>query len=133
MLKTLASKIILIGIVLVAIVTIFTVVNKKDTSVSPDVEVSEKAKASDYNSSRSNRTTSSGINLDCGDGTILKDGDCIPEAVDNDCDDPHSEGLCEKLDSDDDGDAIPIDDSTEAQASGYIKIDDIAGETTETR
>jgi hypothetical protein len=108
-------------------------------------EAATGTKATDYNSSRSNRTTSASV-----DGDTDDYGDnSVENAVDNDCDDPHGEGSAcapgdpipgigitaeqgseaSKLDDDDDNDGIPTEEGlAEMRAVGYIKIGDIEGD-----
>ena len=114
----------------------------EEVGLSESQKVATGTKATDYNSSRSNRTTSASVDEDT-DGY----GDSsVENAVDNDCDDPHGEGsVCapgdpipgiditteqgseaSKLDDDDDGDSIPTEESGSAKI--HLEIDDVKGD-----
>lgn len=151
------NKIMYLGVAIVIVVGAFIVLKGGGEDIQEVMsgdsnEVAEQAtssgnRATDYNSSRSNRTTAVAVYIDTdgsGDGEVSND-------VDNDCDDPHGDtsrcaegdpvpdiGITEEqsggvstIDSDDDGDSVPTDDSagSEAQVEGYVKIDDVKGES----
>jgi len=93
--------------------------NKYDLGAeSTDVgDTDTSSKTTDYNSSRSNRTTDNGT-------TNNVDDDCDSET--EDCE------TSEVFDEDSDNDSVPTEDSNSAEAraaSGYIKIDDVKGES----
>jgi len=88
-------KILLIIISLIAVASAITALTTKDNEGDNErrVEVLKSNKQGDPNANKYD-FSQDGEDNNCGEGTVLKDGDCVPEA----------------LDDDSDGDSIPVED-----------------------